>query len=298
MKKILSVLLISFAVPATVNACEICGCSLGNYYIGLLPHFKHHFIGLRYQYGSFNTRLKDDPNEFSNDRYETLELWAGWNLSRKFQVLAILPYTFNHQVSDAGVTDLQGIGDLAVLVNYQLFSQSSPRFTQQLYAGVGLKLATGSFAIEEGDPDIAAVANTQRGSGSTDILLNLMHHITVGNWGINTTAGYKINSTNREEYHFGNKFTANSFVYYSLQSKKIITSPNLGITYEQSRKSELTGAKIDLTGGSLLMASLGAEFGFGKISVGCNVRLPLTQNFADGQTRSTLKTMAHVSYAF
>ena len=296
MKKIIAItIFVSFALSSF--ACEICGCGLGNYYIGLLPTFKHRFIGMRYHYGTFATRLTDDPTQFSNDRYQTLEIWGGWNVSKKVQLLAFIPYNFNHQVSDEGVTNLKGVGDIAVLMNYQLWNKTKNNITNQLYIGGGLKLPTGRFAIEEGDPDVAAVANTQRGSGSADALISLMHTIHFTNWGINTSAIYKLNTTNKNDYRFGNKFTGNSSVFYTARTKNMVWSPNIGLVYEHTGQSRLSKAKIDLTGGYLLQSSFGIEAGFGKIAAGINARLPLSQNFADGQTKSKLKTMVHVSFA-
>ncbi len=101
-------------------ACEICGCGTGNFYMGLLPNFKSKFIGIRYSYLHYQTQLAADNTQFSNDYYKTTEIWSGWNIGNKWQVLAFIPYRFNKKISDDGVKETNGLGDISLLANYQL----------------------------------------------------------------------------------------------------------------------------------------------------------------------------------
>jgi len=161
-----------------------------------------------------------------------------------------------------------------------------------------VKLPTGKFVIDASDPDVAAVANTQVGSGTTDLLLNGMYNISINKLGINTTVNYKINSANKEEYKFGNKLTAGSFAYYVFPLKSVIISPNVGLLYEHTEHSELSSNKVDLTGGKILQGSVGTEISFKRIAVGLSVQLPVAQNFAENQTKEKVKGMLHLSFDF
>ncbi len=301
MKKIIITTVIFLCSFTAANACEICGCGTGNYYIGLLPNFHKHFMGLRYQFSSFKTTMKDDPSQYSKDFFQTVELWGGINIGKRWQLLAIIPVNFIHQASDDGTTNNSGIGDIAVIANYKLFeklsaTQSKKLITQQLWIGGGVKLATGKFSVDPGDAALVALANTQTGSASTDYLLNAQYNISINTFGVSTGARYKINTANTDQYHFGNKFSANSFAYCSFGKKTTIT-PNAGILYEYNNSNKLQSEKIDQTGGCLLSTAAGVEVNLNKITIGCNVQLPLVQNFSDGQTRTKVKGMLHVSFA-
>ncbi len=302
MKKIIIANAIALLLFTAANACEICGCGLGNYYIGILPQFNHKFIGLRYQYRNFHTVMADDPTQYSRDFYKTVELWAGWNIGMKWQVLALLPYNYVHQVSDDGVTNNQGPGDIALMINYKVFdrnavTKNNRSFAQQLWFGGGIKLPTGKFEIDATDPALISIANTQTGSASTDFMLNTMYNIRINKLGVNTSASYKINTGNRDKYVFGNKFSANSMLYYAMKKGSLGITPNIGFMYENTSSNTLLKEKVAQTGGNLLTGAAGLEFGFKSITVGANLQLPLGQNFSSGQTELKTKGMVHVTFS-
>jgi hypothetical protein len=92
-----------------------------------------------------------------------------------------------------------------------------------------------------------------------------MYNIRVGKIGVTTQANYKISSTNKDDYRFGNKFSASSFVSYGLIRKKTAITPNFGLMYENTSESKLQSSKVDLTGGSLLQAQLVLNLGLIKL---------------------------------
>jgi hypothetical protein len=299
MKNIFSLFIIML-FSFTASACEICGCGVGNYYIGLLPQFHRSFLGVRYQFSSFHTSIKNDPTQYSNDLFQTIQVWGGINIGERWQVLAIIPFNTVHQASDDGTYNANGIGDIALTANYKVLNHTSytagkKLVTQQLWLGAGIKLGTGNFNIDPADPALVALANTQVGSGSTDFMVNGIYNINIDKFGVSTGANYKINTANNDQYFFGNKFSASSIAYYTFSKTKTTITPNLGLMYEHADANKLANQKIADTGGYLLSAAAGVEVSFNKITIGCNVQLPISQNFANEQTNTKLKGMFHVA---
>ena len=303
MKKIIILCLLAVSVSLASLACPICGCGGGNLYMGLLPDFKSHFIGLRYHYAQYHTQLVSDPSQFADNYYNSVELWGGMRVGKKFQVLAFIPYYFNKQVDDDGTTTPRGLGDVSLIGQYQVFRNigvngNQDAIDQQLWLGGGIKLPTGPFNADPLDSTTTiADINAQIGTGSVDFLLNGLYTITVGNAGISASANYKINLANKDNYKFGNKFTANLIAFYRVPIGKNSMAPNLGLGYENVASNTVQKEKIQYTGSNVTTVLAGVEFNFKRVGLGFNGQIPVAQNFAEGQTKLNFKGMMHITYS-
>ncbi len=284
-------------------SCDICGCGGGNFYMGLLPNFNNKFIGIRYHYIQFYTKLASDASQFSHNYYNTAEVWGGWNIGKKFQLLGFVPYYYNKQADDDGVSYKSGLGDITLMMNYQLLhtrsmNKHNKNVEQFLWFGAGVKLPTGTFKVNPNDPATTlADINAQIGTGSTDFLMNALYNVRVGFFGVSTSLNYKIGTTNSADYKFGNKLTANSIAYYRFRTHGIAIIPNAGLMYEHTDVNLLSKEKVQYTGSYAVSSIAGIEVAIKKISVGISAQAPFAQNFAEHQTKMQFRGMAHVTLA-
>ncbi len=297
MKKIILFIAVMLSLQ-NVFACDICGCSSGNYFVGPYPQFNRHFIGLQYSFRSFRTVLNSDNTQYSNDFYQTLQLMAGTNIGYRWQLMFFAPYNINHSHSDDGISNEQGFGDISLLGNYKILSDKSLNkdtvsVSQQWFIGGGLKVPTGKFEVDSAE--LVSSANSQPGTGSLDFILNSTYILQIGNWGVNSNVNYKINQS-ADRFKFGNRFSANVFAFRSFHPGNSTLSPNLGLLFENLAANQNAGEKVAQTGGSALMGALGLESHKGKIIMGMNVQLPLFSDFSAGQTDAKVRGMVHVSY--
>ena len=104
---------------------------------------------------------------------------------------------------------LKGLGDIVISANYNLintYDSADHFFKHNLLIGGGLKLPTGEFrAIENG---LTVNQNFQLGTGSLDFLFNFIYTVRRKNLGLNTELSYSRNTTNKDEYKFGNAMRA------------------------------------------------------------------------------------------
>ena len=313
MKKLFIAAILLLAA-STDYACSICGCGGGNFYMGLIPNFKSKFIGVRYSYAEYHTNLINDPTQFSHNFYNTVEIWSGFNIGKRWQVLTFLPYHYNVQFDDdMGHATKSGLGDITVLANYKLFDtrylkNASTTSSQQIWIGGGIKIPTGSFNVDVHDSTTTlADINAQIGTGSVDLFLNARHAIQFNSFGINSSVSYKIGLPNSQDYKYGNKLMINSIAFYRINKKGLTITPNAGLTFEKIASNKLNGEKIYLsdglnsgtyaTGGHVLNALAGTEVTIKQVTIGANLQLPLVQDFAAGQTKLNVKGMLHISFA-
>lgn len=296
----LSIIVLVFSF-LSVYSCPICGCGGSNIYLGLMPEFSNHFIGVRYHYSRYHTQLVNDISQFSTNYYNTVELWGGMKLGKKFQILGFVPYYLNKQSDDDGTFWTKGLGDITVLGQYKLIESvklkpGSRILKQQLWIGGGLKLPTGPFNANLLDSNTTvADINAQIGTGSVDFLVDGIYSLSIDRMGLNLTANYKINLENKQGYHYGNKFSANLIAFYRVGGPKNSLTPNIGIRYEQISINSFQSKTIRYTGSEVMTGIVGLEYHIGKMGLGINAQIPLVQNFAEGQTRLEIGAMSHVT---
>jgi hypothetical protein len=278
----------------------------------LFPAFKSKFMGFRWNYSQYQTHLINDPTQFSHNYYNSYEIWGGINIGKRWQILAFLPYYSNIQFDDdAGHTTKSGLGDITILANYKLYDSrllknSSGTPSQQLWIGGGAKIPTGSFNVNVNDSSTTlADINAQIGTGSVDLLFNARHSIQFKNFGMSTSASYKIGLANSQDYKYGNKLTLTSIAFYQVRSKNVTITPNAGFDYENIESNRLNKQKIYLsdglnsgtfaTGGHVFSFLAGVELTIKQVTIGANIQTPLSQEFAAGQTKLDVKGMVHVT---
>lgn len=306
MKKYILMLFLATTLPIITIACDICGCGVGNSYIGILPDFHKHIFGLRYRYNSMLTHVGVNGSTTyltTKETYNTIEAWGGWNIGKTFRIMASIPYSFNERTNQGVANSKNGIGDITLLGYYQLLNNRHTIFThkllvQSLWIGGGIKLATGEY-----NPLDKSTANDnanvfQLGTGSYDLNIGAMYDMRLQDIGINLSANYKITTANKYDYQYSNKFNINTQAYYKFRIKsKLTIAPNAGVQYERANKDLDKDFKVTSSGGNLLLATTGIEMVSGKIAIGANMQIPFSRNLANGIVKANNRIMLHVAFA-
>lgn len=300
MKKALLIVAFLMVYEATL-ACEFCGCGVGNFYLGILPQFHRQFVGIRYQAQWFDSHVGLHPSLATSEYFQTTEVWARFYPTSRLQILTLIPYHFNEQTSTSGKVYLNGLGDIPVLANYNVYStiKEDPLrpLKHSVWMGGGIKLPTGKYKFVE-SPDAGANPNFQLGTGSIDFMLNTLYTLRYNKWGINADATYKINTYNPSNYRFGNKLMGSVSAVFIQQIQKVGVMPNAGIYSEQSAKNYSGDIVISDTGGTASFITGGVETYWKKLSAGFNYRRPVIQNLANGRIVAHDRLMVHVTFLF
>lgn len=303
-KKISFLFILFITTFQSVTACDICGCGIGNSYIGILPNFKKTIVGIRYRHNAMTTHVGVGGSVSyltTYEKYNVAELWGGWTVSNNFRVMMSLPYNFSERTNHGITNTKNGLGDINVTGLYQVLGKKATAtdqtIVQSLWMGAGIKLATGKY--NPSDKSGSNNANLfQLGTGSNDFTLNAMYDIKKMNAGINISAAYKINTANKYDYRYGNKINVSSQVYYAFAiGNKLVVSPNAGVQFEAAAMDDDNGTEVSVSGGNILQGTAGVEISFGKISLGANLQTPLSQNLAKGIVHAGNRNMIHVSIA-
>ncbi len=302
-KNLLLIFLLLNHIPEA-SACDICGCGVGNAYIGVLPEFKKHMIGIRYRSNAIITNLGVGGSSTyltNKENYQTAEVWGGIKFTDKLRLIYSIPYNWNSRTNNNITNSKDGIGDIYNTIFYSVLNRKKTNekkqiIVQSLWIGAGVKLPTGEY--NSTDKNTTTSNNLfQLGTGSTDFIISTMYDFRIQDFGININGNYKMNNSNKYNYKYGNKTSISSQLYYKLKiGKTLSVAPNTGILYEYSEKDIDNKEVLNISGGNLLMNSLGIETSYKRMAIGFNWQTPISQNIASAVIRANDKIMVHLSF--
>lgn len=280
------------------NACDICGNNPNSMYIGLLPNYSSHFVGVKHRYVRFETE-HNDKQEYGKDVLNELTIWGRYNLFKRMQLYASVPYLINDRIDNHNNYVIHGLGDLSIMGNYTLIDNSdslNQRIYHFLQTGLGIKLPSGqSDLIANGNTIIPML---QLGTGSTDFLASFFYMMRFKKLGWSLDGNYKFNTTGANNYRMGNSSNLNLKAFYWYQQPKIAWVPNAGLSCEQMNANTDRGTLKELTGGYSLLSSLGINVFKDNISIGTNIQIPVYQEINSGFTRGSLRISTQFNYFF
>jgi hypothetical protein len=299
MKKIFVALLLLLSFNLT-KACDICGCGVGNFNPYMFPHLAQKFISVGYNYRYYRSNAHDDlGNEMLNkEYYQSFSVAGQFTIAQRLELMGYLPFQSNLQKGPEGNKSLNKLGDAIFLANYRLLDHisSGNKLRQTVVAGGGIKLPTGSYQYEEGSEKEVDNANFQAGTGSTDFLLNGSYSLQYKKIAMSTGITYKMNTSNKEDYRFGNRLLTVVQFKYIKDIRNISIIPNMGLIVEKMNQDRESGASIDHTGGHNVQATIGLDVNNRKIAAGIFYSKPIKQDLAMGHIQAMPGVNVHVSF--
>jgi len=265
MKKYFAIALL--VIFNNVEACDVCGCSLGAFNMGILPNINSHYSGLRYQNAPFYAQINHGNDiEYSNDLYQRLDWISKIKLSDKIFLNVLIPFSYNQMKGNMhDKIILSGINDPLVLGYYQLISKEKNKMAQSLYVGGGLKLPLGKYNAQNND--VLINPNFQLGTGSIDFLSSLNYIVKWEKYGANMESSYKYNTTNKQDYRFGNQFNMSVNQFYIFNKNNFTLMPFVGLYFENAASHTQLEIRQFNTGGKILLGNIGIQTYINKLRI-------------------------------
>lgn len=183
-------------------SCDICGGVSGNASIGLFASTQFHMIGLKTGSSSFKSYLHGI--EHSRENLWSTEVSCRWQIGKRLQLMASVPYQFGFQTTDLSKAYISGLGDPTAILNGILVNQkdSTGRVRQFLSLGIGLKAPFGKWNPK------SEVRNLYPGSGAYNILGMLNYTTPIKpKWTLQSEIVYNYKLSDTSGFRYGNVFS-------------------------------------------------------------------------------------------
>lgn len=282
-------------------ACDVCGCSIGQGQMGVMPQWRSHFVALRYQSLRFRTQHPSHDGTgqgtLSDDYFQSVELWGRWAVSRRVLLTGSLPYRVN-ALREPGAETLHfsHFGDASATANVILFqSKDTARVRHVVQVSAGLKAPTGHF---RGSEDVAAPVNMLPGTGSWDVPVGVVYTLRRLDWVFQGELNARWNSTNPDQYRFGNRVAGTFSAFRWWQKGRTSWLPGVGLTAELQDMDRRKGAWVTTTGGAACLAQAGLDVFHRSLGFGLNAQIPVWSDLGGGIIQALPRLNARVLFFF
>ncbi len=264
--------------------------------------FKSNSIfGLRHGGGSSN-ELKENDNY--KQLFNVYDIRGKFYLSQKqrFSLFFSLPISNNYQsVNKFTDIDVVGVSDPIVIFNYDVLKSTiydTSDIKQELSLGLGFKAPLGEYDKLDEFGNIYDT-DLQLGSGSWDMILIAQYVFRFKNIGIQLSPSYKINTSNKVNFKFGNSFNvASNFFYFFKFNSDLSILPSVGVFFEDAKDDFENGIKIDNTSSKVLFSSFGGKVICQKFSIGGSWEQVISQKHGDFQVPVNNRFNLNLQYNF
>ncbi len=288
-------------ISIQVFPCDACGCVTTGGYIGILPQFSRHFVGLRYQARFFSAVSSSNPQDgvINREYYHTWNVWGRVSPHKRVQILINMPIHYFLQEYQNVKRELAGPGDMWAMVQYQVIrspDSSSKKMRQSLLIGGGIKLPTGRYKMYDtlGYYD----RNMQPGTGSWDFMISSQYTIRWKGWGLNTEVNARFSTLNPDNYLYGHKLNAAVKGFYWGKGESVSVLASAGVLYDFGSKDIYLHQKQTNSGGHMISGALAADLYLKRWVVGAEFRMPIYANMSSGLLNPGPQIMSQLMYTF
>ncbi len=313
--------------PGIAGACDFCNCLMGinpNYngedkiiFHFLLQHSYYTPSGdTALQFGSKPAaggygryplgmppklyHLGGEGTEPAYETRQTFEIAYQHHFSDHIMATVMLPYAISDLESGENRVSVRGIGDPTLLAHYIITDMISPDIPATLLIGGGIKLPLGQHTLRDArgtllDPRL------QPGSGSVDVLANLMATAQFGSWTTALDAYGKINTTNGSGDRMGSSLALSATVNHDLlrSNQDLFAIVGIaGLREEMAGRDRIVGEIDERSGFTATYGSLGAQVVYGAVKLDMTVLLPLHQNRSSSEPMERPRILSGLRYEF
>lgn len=233
------------------------------------------------------------------ERRLTFELSYRHHLTRNIIVTGLLPFTVS-RVESAGTLSVRGLGDATLLGHYIFSDLFSERTPSTFLVGAGVELPTGNNNLHDDHGELID-PRFQPGSGSVDVVGNLLLTVPVGRWVLGFDGYGKLNNGNGRGDRIGNSLsltgTASHELYRNNPSNVALIGV-VGVRAEFAGKDDVAGLPDPTSGSSVLWGNVGTQFVVGSLKVNVTGLIPLAQDREAGGADERVRFSAGVGYEF